>query len=322
MLPLAYILIRRLAPAFGPALVVAALGCRDGAESPTAPEAVLDVTPAHTLSFRQVSAGEAHSCGVTTADRAYCWGNNSVGQLGDGTTSNRSRPVPVAGGLRFRQVSAGDHHNCGVTSDDNRAFCWGFNEFGALGDGTATNPLTPVAVVGGRGFRQVSAGRDHTCGATPEDRAFCWGRADLGQLGIGPSLGPEACLFETPCSTTPVRVVGGLEFRQLNAGGFFTCGVTTDDNRAFCWGFNQFGQLGNGTNVGPETCIHGSCSTRPVRVVGGLKFRSVNGGHEHTCGVTTADNRAYCWGENPGGELGDGTTTNRSRPVPVAAPAS
>src|SRR5919201_1241535 len=108
-----------------PALMAAALGCRE-ATSPAAPEAEPAPTTAtaRTLSFRQVSTGGgAHTCGVTTADVAYCWGRNADGQLGDGTTSDRLRPVPIAGGRRLRQVSAGDFHTCGVNPFD-RAFCW------------------------------------------------------------------------------------------------------------------------------------------------------------------------------------------------------
>src|SRR5207247_1798389 len=133
-----------------PAIVVAALGCRENAESPTAPEAgpTLDITPALVLSFRQVSAGGLHTCGVTTSNVAYCWGANGHGQLGDGTITLRSRPVAVAGGHSFRQVSTGDRHTCGLTTD-NRVYCWGFNIAGQLGDGTTTDRLRPTAVAGG-----------------------------------------------------------------------------------------------------------------------------------------------------------------------------
>ena len=106
------------------------------------------------LAFRQVSAGNYHSCGVTVDDRAYCWGLNE-GRLGDGTTTQRLQPVPVVGGLRFRSVSVGDIHTCGVATDD-RAYCWGAG--GLVGDGTWTSRLQPVLVAGSIRFRQVDAG--------------------------------------------------------------------------------------------------------------------------------------------------------------------
>src|SRR5918911_1014143 len=117
----------RLLPLLAPVMLAAALGCRDDAQSPTAPEPQPALASTSTaLSFRQVSAGEDHTCGVTTENRAYCWGRNVFGELGDGTHNIHLTPVAVAGGLRFAHVSAGSHHTCGVTTDD-RAFCWGWN---------------------------------------------------------------------------------------------------------------------------------------------------------------------------------------------------
>jgi alpha-tubulin suppressor-like RCC1 family protein len=288
---------RRLAPVLAPALLVAALGCREEATSPSAPEPgpALDITPAQVLSFRQVSAGGFHTCGVTTGDQAYCWGRGTEGQLGDGTTTNRLTPVPVAGGLRFRQVRAGgDAHTCGL-SLDNQAYCWGGNTFGRLGDGTTTNRLTPVPISGGLSFRQVDAGVFHTCGVTIENVAYCWGGGILGDRARTGSL-------------TPVAVAGAHRFRQVSAGSTHTCGLNLLD-RALCWGDNTFGKLGDGT-----TALR---RQGPVRVVGGLQFGQLSAGGQHTCGVTTAD-RVFCWGGNEAGQLGDGTTTSPLTPVAVA----
>lgn len=97
--------------------------------------------------FDTVNAGWFHTCGVTLARRAFCWGFNVEGQLGDGTTTDRSRPVSVGGGLRLALVRGGALHSCGVASDG-RAFCWGDNDGGQLGDGTQTRRLLPVPVAG------------------------------------------------------------------------------------------------------------------------------------------------------------------------------
>jgi alpha-tubulin suppressor-like RCC1 family protein len=312
------------------------------------------------LRFRNVSAGGAHTCGVTTDRRAYCWGDNTYGQLGDGTRSQRLTPVAVLGGRRFRQVSAGGYHTCGVTTDS-LAYCWGLNDDGQLGDGTRSQRLTPVAVLGGRRFRQVSAGDNHTCGVTTANVAFCWGRNNYGQLGDS---------TEVARRLRPSRVAGARQFRQLDAGGSHTCGVTTGDrafcwgdggsgqlgtgqtspslwpravagglsfsrvtagsrhtcgettgNRAYCWGYNYFGQLGNGTDTGPETCTSGfPCSTRPVAVGGGLYFSQVSAGGAHTCGLTPGA-VGYCWGGDEEGQVGDGEwMKDRLRPTAVVGP--
>jgi alpha-tubulin suppressor-like RCC1 family protein len=290
----------RLAPVLAPAIMAAALACREDAVSPTAPEPGPELATRQTgvLSFHEVSAGGFHNCGVTPDHRAYCWGFNGPGELGDGTTTNRLTPVAVFGGLRFRQVSAGSLHTCGVSIDE-VAYCWGLNSDGQLGDGTSNNlRLTPVAVAGGLRFREVSAGGSHTCGLTLEFQAYCWGTNQFGTLGDG----------TTTERLTPVPVAGGLRFREVSPGQHHTCGVTPD-NRAYCWGANLGGVIGDGTTVGTRLT--------PVAVAGGLRFREVRAGGRHTCGVTN-DNRAYCWGDNPLGNLGDGTSMDRFVPVPVA----
>lgn len=283
------------------------------------PELCFEVAPCSTtpvaviggLAFREVNGGgRFHTCGVTTANVAFCWGTNSFGQLGNGTEFAFQSPHQVAGGLAFRQVSAGILHTCGVTTS-NVAYCWGHNQAGELGDGTTNGSLVPVRVARNFAFRQVSAGEQLTCGVTTDDLAYCWGANSNGQLGIGNDEGPESCFTgdntET-CSTRPVRVRRGLAFRQVSAALGHACGVTTE-NVAFCWGSNGFGQLGNRTNTGPELCVNGNpCSTRPVRVAGGLAFNGVAVGVFHTCGVATSGT-AYCWGANGSGELGVGSRT-------------
>jgi alpha-tubulin suppressor-like RCC1 family protein len=291
-------IVSTLVPALAAALL-AGLGCREDAESPTEPAPELAATAAAALSFRQISVGSGHACGVTNDNRAYCWGSNSSGALGIGVTKPvddySTRPVAVVGGLRFRLVSAGGAYTCGLTTDD-LAYCWGLNRFAQLGDGTRTTRLRPVPVTGGRRFRQLRAGAGHTCAVTWSDVAFCWGDNTYGQLGDGTTHGP----------LRPVRVAGGLALRRVLAARTHTCGGASG-GRTYCWGDNSFGQLGDGTTTQRLT---------PVRVQGGLLFGQLSAGNFHSCGVT--GNRAYCWGRNRHGALGDGTITRRLTPVAVA----
>src|SRR5215207_11314504 len=146
------------------ALAGAGISCRGGdiAEpSATRGDGALEAAATQVLSFRQINADAGRGCGITTQDRAYCWGSVS---LGDGSGTRHLTPVAVAGGLAFRRISTGFNHSCAVTTQ-NQAYCWGDNQFGELGDGTdSVSSLTPVAVAGGLQFRQVSAGGLRTCG--------------------------------------------------------------------------------------------------------------------------------------------------------------
>lgn len=281
------------------ALLVLVLGCREDATSPTAPEPPALAAAATTaLAFYQLSTGDAHTCGVTTDHRAYCWGDNQYGRLGDGTTVDRLTPVAVVGGLSFRQISAGVNTTCGVTTDF-RAYCWGWNVGGQLGDGTRSDRVRPVRVGGGKLFRTVETGFWHSCGMSyPDNRALCWGTGGDGQLGDG--TGATRLL--------PVAVAGARQFRQVTVGYFHSCGVTTE-NWAYCWGNSQYGQVGDSTG--------GWIRLKPVKVAGTRQYRQIDGGSYHTCAVTT-DYRAYCWGRNDAGQIGDGTLSSRRWPKAVA----
>jgi alpha-tubulin suppressor-like RCC1 family protein len=166
-----------------------------------------------------------HSCALSDASVAYCWGANSSGALGDGTQENRSAPVPVGGGVSFVALTVGWVHSCALTSAG-AAYCWGA---GQTRDGSGTHALSPVAVAGGLAFRAISAGRQHTCGLTLEGSAYCW--------GSNPALAQTAA---------PTAVPGGLIFTSLTTGGDHACGLATD-GLAYCWGQNMLGQLGDGT---------------------------------------------------------------------------
>jgi alpha-tubulin suppressor-like RCC1 family protein len=263
---------------------------------------MFSITALEPSAFISISAGTFHTCGITAAGAAYCWGRNSAGELGDGTTAEQPSPVLVLGGLTFATVSAGDNYTCGVAVDGT-AYCWGLNA-GQFGDGA----VVPVPVAGGHRFAAVNAGDAHLCGVTTVGTAYCWGQNGTGQLGTGTNIGPEDCTG-TSCSPVPVPAGGGLNFGEVDPGAGYTCGVTTA-GVVYCWGSNFDGALGIGTATGPQTCGGSQCSPTPVPVSGNLSFTSVSAGSRaiHTCGLTR-DGAVYCWGANRQGQLGVGTTT-------------
>ena len=248
------------------------------------------------LKFTEVVTGAEHSCGLTGAGEIWCWGYNWAGQLGDGTFSNR-RPLPVRvqspAGVRFSDVSAGANHTCGGTAGGDW-YCWGLNSGGQLGDGTTFSAPTPVLTAGGTDFAQVVAGEGHSCGLTSAGEAFCWGTADLGGLGDGRVVGSQPQL-------TPVGVVNGTGFTYLYAGNYRTCGIKADFT-TWCWGYNNGGQLGDGSRVTRAVPTLVPFTGYALKLSG--TSRSNSG--QTTCGLTNASQQVFCWGSNLAGKLGTG----------------
>jgi len=171
----------------------------------------------------------------------------------------------------------------------------------------ASEIASPSAVLASVAFASVFAGGAHTCALNASGAAYCWGRGESGQLGV-PSPG-GSCLTDAgpyPCSKVPVLVAGGLTFRKLAGGGAHTCGLTGDGS-AYCWGKNDWGQLGDNSTTNRNA---------PVPVATVLKFASIDAGAAHTCALTTTG-AAYCWGSNYRGQLGTGSADQNPHRVPA-----
>jgi hypothetical protein len=196
-------------------------------------------------------------------------------------------------------VGSGANFSCALRNDG-LVFCWGNNGAGNLGNGSLVGSNRALEVSGAVRFAHLEVGDVNACGLSSTGAAYCWGDNATGQLGIGTIGG---------ISTVPVAVSGGLQFLQLSIGLRSICGVATD-GVTYCWGLNQFGQLGNGV-------IGGNYSTpQPVVSSAALGFVQVTAGFLNSCALTTTG-AAYCWGSS-GAVFGNGVITP-STGVPVAA---
>jgi alpha-tubulin suppressor-like RCC1 family protein len=264
------------------------------------------VTMPNGVKFKAIGAGVMHSCALTTTGTVYCWGYNSKGKLGNGTTTDSNIPVAVtmpAGVATFTAISVGQSHNCALATTG-AAYCWGNNRYAQLGDNTDTARYIPTAVTMPNGvkFTAIAAGWAHTCALTSTGVAYCWGRTDSGESGTGASTGFNM----TPTAAT---MPNGVAFKSIDAFGSHTCALTTTGT-VYCWGLNSNGQIGDGSTTNRLV-------PTAVTIPGGLTVTAITAG-DLTCAITSTG--TYCWGKNDKGQLGNGTTTNSTTPVAVTMP--
>lgn len=244
--------------------------------------------------FEKLAVGGGHTCGLTAEGAAFCWGDNSQGQLGDDSRTARSSPTAVKGNTRFSDISVGAAHTCALAADGS-AWCWGSNKAGQLGDNSLNSRLRPVLVRGQEKFQSLSAGGSHTCGVRA-NKLYCWGDGFSGQIGNA--------IQDNQREPYPVKTTAA--FRSVVTGELHTCGLTTS-GRAWCWGDNRRGQLGNDTHDNRDV---------PDSVATELIFTQLSAGAGHTCGITSTRTLA-CWGDNGAGQLGNGSRQRSEVPVVI-----
>jgi alpha-tubulin suppressor-like RCC1 family protein len=273
-------------------------------------------------------------CGLALAGPAsaasagvFAWGENEVGQLGNGTTTDSEVPVSVGGGSDVTALAGGLRHGLALLSDGS-VLAWGENDWGQLGDGNDTGPETchaayaagsgyevpcsptPVAVSGLSDVVAIAAGAQHSLALLSNGTVMAWGDNERGQLGDGTTSGPDHCYTEqepTQCSTSPAPVSGLSEVTAIAAGQNFNLALLKNGT-VMAWGSNGQGELGNGGSSWADAS--------PALVSGLSGVTAIAAGGDDGLALLS-DGTVMAWGSNEFGQLGDGTLTQSD--VPVAA---
>ena len=261
----------------------------------------------------QVSLGDQHSSALTSSGRIFTWGSNSYGQLGDGTTEAKFTPTDITSYFNLEaddkiiQVSLGSNHTSAITLKGH-IFTWGVNWYGQLGDGTREERYCPTDITSRFNLEvndriiQISLGNYHSFALTLMGNIFTWGVNWHGQLGTGTK---EASL-------TPTDITSSLDLEEKDkvvqvVSGYENSSVLTLTGRIFTWGFNWYGQLGDGTT---EERHSPTDITSRFNLEVNDRIIQVSLGGSHSS-VNTLNGNIFTWGSNHYGQLGDGTTINR-----------
>ena len=253
----------------------------------------------------KIATGMKHSCAVASGS-VYCWGDNTYGQLGDGTTITKGAAVLALGISNAKQVAVGRFHSCAVLNDGGLK-CWGNNTNGQIGNGQSADNSFPQSVVNvDKDVTQVAAGSYQNCVLKTDGKVYCWGFENSGQHGIG-SIATPTTILSVPVSglTDVTSISGGLAYPYDH-----TCAVLIS-GKVRCWGNGAVGQLGNGASAN---------SAIPVAVLlHGVELTDITNvavGSGSTCALST-DGGTYCWGYNGWGELGINSTLLQNTAVRV-----
>jgi len=303
------------------------------------------ITWAQNLVGEQSVSGTYRTCAVLSGD-AYCWGRNKVGQLGNGqyeggwpeSSSSLDTNIPVKvkketgvlTGKSITDIFAANYHNCALT--EGKVYCWGFNYYGQLGDGTRNDSAVPVEVGGALSGKTVTSigGSGHTTCAIAENKIYCWGYNYYGSAGVDSSTSyytsPQLVSAPGTSTTLPTNYTA-TKISTSGTRSWNMCAIA--DDQAYCWGPNDEGAVGDNTTTDrrlPTKVYQESGVLLGKNIVQISQDGNTSGSITHTCVLATdtsgGNGKAYCWGENDRGQVGIGSSTDSYKPVAVAASGS
>jgi hypothetical protein len=246
----------------------------------------------------EVTTGASHSCARRADGSVFCFGANEIGQLGnDAVAQSSSSPVPVALAAAAAHVVSEANHVCVITQNA-ALYCWGENLEGEIGQGAAlVNQLPPSQVGTDQDWIAVDTGQGHTCGLRGAGDLYCWGRNSDSELGLG-----DGALGQIRIPTQ----VGATTYAAVQAGQNHSCAIQAD-GALYCWGGNDFGNLGTGDRLS---------RTSPTQIGDKLDWVALSLDTFHSCAIDAAEH-LFCWGRNQEGQLGVGDTDDRLNPSQV-----
>ncbi|MFZ4715631.1 MAG: Calx-beta domain-containing protein [Bacteriovoracaceae bacterium] len=262
----------------------------------------------------QISAGKNHTCAIdgslVTGGTVYCWGDNSYGQVGDGTGSGTYSTPTATSVTDAIQIVTGENHSCALRVGGTIS-CWGRNNAGQIGDDSLLTRSSPTAVLSLTGIQGIAAGGDHNCAfKSTSNVVYCWGENDYGQLGTNNTtdIGGVAGDMATLAARTYYFNAGGIQ--KLSAGLKHSC-ILLNGGWAKCWGKNLSGQLGQGNTLAHGSFTNSLDTLSFIYYNSGLvqTFLDIAAGGNTTCLIGT-DHELRCFGENTSGQLGQGNIAN------------
>ena len=241
------------------------------------------------VKFKEIEVGGYHTLALDKDNNLWAWGSNRNGQLGDGTTTNRTSPTKIETGITFAQLSAGHSHSAGI-DNEGKLWTWGYNSWGSLGDGTRTQKAKPIKIMKDKTFKKVIANDYSTLAIDMNDEIWYWGS----YYGSNSSM-----------AYIPQKLDFKIEYSLISGNTHYL--FLDKQKKLWSWGSNYNGELGDGTTTQ---------RTGPVQIMSDKKFTQVSAGYQHSLAIDSEGN-LWTWGRNKEGQLGDGTTNNRAVPQKI-----